>query len=398
MPDTSMSDTLFGDFPSARTAWESLQDIADAHPFQHYAWQETWYATIGTAHAWQPAILVLEDANAPAGRSAGEGNRVARKALLPLGVTKRHGLRRLAWMGEGVSDYLGPLVHPAGSFSAEELIGAIRALGRRLHCDYIDLDRNPADLPSGPNPIVASIPPANPGFRPVHYRAYSMTVPENMESWLASRFSSKERYNLRRAGRQLAAAGELAFEVTSQAADREALTLRMIDLKRARYRAIGAFDNFADPSFARFYIEAARNFDIGVHLSALTLDGDPIALHWGLRAASRMYYLMPAFAAGPLDRFSPGIVFLGRFIDLCRAEGIHTLDFTIGDEDYKRKWCDASMVLYRYDDALTLSGKWLIGINHFADFLRASRVRTLVVGVRKKLRRFPLRSPHSRIG
>ena len=383
--------TLLTDFPSARPIWESLQALADAHPFQHYAWQETWFATIGTAHAWQPAILVLEDGGAAPDNGAG----APRKALLPLGVVKRHGLRRLAWMGEGVSDYLGPLVHPAGSFDSAELTGVIRALGRRLKCDYIDLDRNPADMPAGPNPLIGSDPSTRPGFRPLHYRAYSMTLPEDMESWLTSRFSSKERYNLRRAGRQLASAGELAFGVASQAADREALTRRMIDLKRARYRAIGARDNFADSSFARFYVEAARNPAICAHISAMTLDGTPIALHWGLRAADRMYYLMPAFAAGPLDHFSPGTIFLGRFIDLCRTEGIRTLDFTIGDEDYKRKWCDASMVLYRLDGSITIIGWCLVIFSRYIDSLRSSGLRGLVAWCRKRMKHFFLITLHS---
>ncbi len=364
-----IAETLFADFPSARETWLALEKEADFYPFQTYAWLETWYGTIGAAHGWSPAILLLE-------RADGKG-----RALLPLGVARGAGFRRLSWLGEGVSDYSGALIAPAGSFSAAELLAAIRKLAAQKGCQVIDLDRNPADSPSGANPLVGE------GFRLLHYKAHSTAVPGDIESFLADRLTSKERYNLRRAAKRLAAAGRLRFAVAEDEAGRADLTDRMIALKRERYRAIGAADNFADPSFAEFYRAAARRSDLGVHISALYLDETAIALHWGLRADSTMYYLMPAFAAGAYERYSPGAVFLREFIEQCGREGLERLDFTIGDEEYKSKWRDRSMDLFRFREGRGLAGKFIAMLGKLADIVRRSGFRASLVRVRAACRR-----------
>ena len=87
-----MRTILFDDVPSARRDWETLQNVADAHPFQHHAWLETWQATIGAAHAWKPAILLLTDDTRADDALTDESEN--RRALLPLGRTLE---RWFAW-------------------------------------------------------------------------------------------------------------------------------------------------------------------------------------------------------------------------------------------------------------------------------------------------------------
>lgn len=366
---SDIAETLFVDFLSAREAWLALEKEADFYPFQTYAWLETWYKTIGAAHGWSPAILLLE-------RADGKG-----RSLLPLGVARKAGLLCLSWLGEGVSDYSGALIAPAGSFSAAELLAAVHRLAVRRGCHIIDLDRNPADFPSGANPLVGE------GFRLLHYKAHSTAIPDDIEGFLADRFTSKERYNLRRAAKRLEEAGNLRFVVAEDGAGRADLTDRMIALKRERYRAIGAVDNFADSSFIEFYRAAARRPDLGVHISALYLDEAAIALHWGLRADPNMYYLMPAFAAGAYERYSPGAVFLREFIAQCGRDGLERLDFTIGDEGYKSKWRDRSMDLFRFHEGFGVGGKAFVVFASFVDRLRSSSLRAPLVRIRAAWRR-----------
>lgn len=367
--EAPLIETLFKDFTSARESWLALETEADFYPFQSYAWLETWFGTIGAAHGWTPAILLLE-------RADGKG-----RALLPLGAVRRAGFLRLSWMGEGVSDYCGALITPTGSFSAAELLAAARRLAPRLGCRVIDLDRNPAYFPAGPNPLIGK------NFSLLHYKAHSTAVPDDIEAFLADRFSSKERYNLRRAAKLLAAAGRLEFTVAGNDAGRADLTETMLALKRERYRAIGASDNFADPSFAEFYRAGAARPDLGVHISALYLDGKAIALHWGLRAGLIMYYLMPAFSAGPHERYSPGLVFLREFVVQCGRENLKRIDFTIGDENYKSKWCDRSMDLYRFREGLGIAGKIIVAAASIADALRSSPLREPLVNFRAACKR-----------
>lgn len=377
---------------------------ADHYPFQTWAWLSSWHETIGFAHGWTPAVLLLER-----GDDSGDGSGLWR-ALLPLGVQGRRPFRRLAWMGEGVSDYHGALIVPSRTdasvhsdgddadcpadsvcisasteafpaFSSRELLDEIRSLAANLRCDLIELDRNPAAFPHSGNPLAGG------GFALLHYMSHQLRIPADMDAFLAQRFSAKERYNLRRASKKLAEQGRLEFRVAATPEEQLALTDCMIAFKKERYRAIGARDNFEDPSFAGFYRKAASRPDLRVHASALHLDGDIIALHWGIRDRESMYYLMPAFAAGRLEHYSPGLVFLQEFIGECRREGLDTLDFTIGDEDYKRKWRTNTMELYRYRSGTSLSGALVTALRNAADRLRSSPLREPFVHFRNGMRR-----------
>jgi CelD/BcsL family acetyltransferase involved in cellulose biosynthesis len=115
-------------------------------------------------------------------------------------------------------------------------------------------------------------------------------------------------------------------------------------------------DNFASEGTEIFYLEAAARPELGVYVSALLLEGRSVATHWGVRGGGTMYYLMPTFDTA-LERYSPGKVFLLRFLRRCVDEGLARLDFTIGDEAYKDKFCDDAMALYATVAGLSLRGK-----------------------------------------
>lgn len=359
----------YGSFEEAEPDWLRLEGAGSCHPFQRFMWLATWYETIGVAHGWIPAITGIEV----------EGKGLV--ALLPLGTVRSGCLVRLSWMGEGVSDYLGPLMSGGDCLTSGQFLEAIRSVAESRRCDYVELDRNPAEMPGGANPVIG------PGFKPLHYKAYSMHLPESADRFIARRFSAKERYNLRRAEKLLTQRGVLEFRVASGASERRAVAERMIELKRARYCEIGAFDNFADPSFARFYLRLSECSDVGIHASSLVLDGRIIALHWGISSCNAMYYLMPTFEGGELAKYSPGVVFLSRFIDQCRLEGLTLLDFTIGDEPYKRKWCDHQMQLYRYRAPLKIAGVIPVLFGTLIDLLRSTPLRKTVADLRARARR-----------
>jgi len=284
---------------------------AAVYPFQRYAWIVVWHSTIGLSKDIRPHIVLLEDGDTGA------------RILLPLGIRRSGGLALLEWLGEGVSDYAGPIsVEGAGgsTIGRSVIVAAAMQAGRNAGCDALALDRIPFRLADGTdNPFLRDSDLTgrragrSPAPRPVHYSAHGLSLPAVLEPYVAERFSAKERYNLRRAEKKLAELGTLEFRIAGTGAERIELTRAMIEQKRARYLATGAVDNFASPGTAAFYLEAAARPDLGIDVSALLLDGRPVAIHWGVRGGGTMYYLMPTFDAG-LERFSPGKVFLLRFM------------------------------------------------------------------------------------
>lgn len=348
--------TVFSDLEGSRDAWLRMESLAGTglYPFQRYAWMAVWYGTIGMARDVQPHILLIEDTASGA------------SILLPLGIRRSGRLSLLEWLGTGVSDYAGPIAGKASdvcTIGQATIMGVAMQAGRKAGCDALALDRIPQRLADGTgNPFLldSRLPGRRAGMYPapqaVHYSAHGLNLPEVLEAYLAERFSAKERYNLRRAEKKLAELGTFEFRVAGTAAERLEQTRAMIGQKRARYLATGAVDNFASKGTELFYLEAAARPELGVDVSALLLDGKPVATHWGVRGGGTMYYLMTTFDAA-LERYSPGKVFLLRFLRRCIDEGLARLDFTIGDEAYKDKFCDDAMALYATVAGLTLSGR-----------------------------------------
>jgi len=62
----------------------------------------------------------------------------------------------------------------------------------------------------------------------------------------------------------------------------------MIALKQARFRQIKVHDNFVDPAFGDFYIQASQDEHIPLHICALMLNERPLAVHWGLSCLQRL--------------------------------------------------------------------------------------------------------------
>jgi CelD/BcsL family acetyltransferase involved in cellulose biosynthesis len=333
---------------------------------------ETWQETIGTAEGWQPRLVLLE-----------KGSSVA---LFPLGEHREGGLRRLEWLGRGVTDYQAPLLRSAASFSPGELLSALRRAAIRLGCDLVSLDRMPSRRADGSPSLFSGH-----GFHRLHYGAHGLELPADLETFLAGRFSAKERYNQRRSAKKLAGLGRLEFRILDDPAERADLTDTMIAHKRMRYRATGAIDNFREPAVAEFYRKAAERPELGVELSLLSLDGRPLATHWGLARrgggeAGVLYFLMPTFEAGPLDKYSPGKLFILRTLEALRDRGFRRLDFTIGDEEYKLKWCTDETSLYSWRAGTSPLGKFQVLLEAGLDLARASPLRKAISKLRARLR------------
>lgn len=351
--DEGLELTRFHDLPSVEAAWRRLEAAAGSglYPFQRFDWAAAWMRTIGEAHGWAPLIILA--------RRSSDGA----EALLPMGWRSRRGQKVLGWLGEGVSDYAGPILPAAGGLSSAELVRAAARAGLTAGCDLLALSKVPALLANR-----RANPALGPGWRRLHYTAHGLDMPADLEAFMAERFSRKERYNLRRAEKKLAEEGGLAFAVPGDPEGRAAITEAMIRQKRERYAATGAVDPLADPATRRFYVEATEAPGLGVETSALLAGGDPVAAHWGVVHGDTAYFLMPTFDASR-EKQSPGKVFLVKYLERCAATGIRRLDLTIGDEDYKAKWQSDETALFELVRGLSVRGRVaaiILGLLHRA--------------------------------
>lgn len=195
---------------------------------------------------------------------------------------------------------------------------------------------------------------------------------------------SKE--NPRRCQKKLQRLGHLSFDHIEC---RESIT-EMLDtffehhtLRRAVAVDMGGM--FKRPEARDFFRCLVRRLDPGsvLRFGVLRLDGRPIAFHLGFEIDGRLTWYVPTF---DVDwwQYRPGLVLLRQYFEYAAARGLHELDFTVGEEEYKTRF--ANRIAPTHD--LTLYSTALVGqVARRKDGLaRTSTVKT-VIGPFVRLRR-----------
>jgi len=339
--------SIYHDIDRPAAIWDSLVQSPCIYAFQTRPWLSTWQNTIGKAHGVAPFIIVFKKGQ--------------NTALFPLGKKKvRFGAlssTMLIWLGYGVSDYAAPIFSNETNFDMVELFAHLKNIAKKEHCCAIYLDRIPKFWADGTPLIFAKALLALPFGHRLHYSAHAMQLSQDP----LMRLNTKERAHLRRAKRRLSEAGTLSFIIAGDKSLRERLTHTMIAFKQERFRQIKVHDNFADPAFRNFYIQASQNDNIPAHICALMLNKNPLAVHWGLSCPPRLYYLMPAFDTENYSSLSTGNLLLVKLLEYCAENDYQLIDFANGDEPYKEKWCDIELPLYELYIPANLAG-WFIAL------------------------------------
>ena len=352
----SPSLTIYHDFYQAASIWRMLERSAPGYIFQTYEWLLAWHQTIGTAFGVEPFIAVATD---------GQDQVVA---LFPLGIRRRIGCRILEFLGAVVTDYNAPLLGPrllGSSPAIEDVWDRIVALARP---DVVRLRQMPERLRGDlPNPM------ATVGQTRHVTDAHYTTLPATFSTFTLGR-KAKYFHETRRKRRQLGDLGEVHFMVRDKPDD-IVRTLGLSLAQRSRKYGSSYVDPAIMPAFGEFYRKVALAPSCGSRsvVGSLCVDDIAIATGFGMLQEGRYYGLMLGHEAGKWANLSPGRCFLWELVRWCIDEGVEIFDLTIGDEDYKRYWCDRQMKMFERQYPLTTRGAAFLAAQQLDDWRRRSR-------------------------
>ena len=370
---------------SLEQVWRRFQETADCTPFQTFDWLSAWQRHIGAPRGATPAIVI--------GR---RGEEIL--FLLPLAVERGAFTRRLTFLGQDLCDYNAPLLardfaRNCGSACAD-IWAEIRALLQAtpaLRHDTIALGKMPAKIGTQPNPMLTLDVQLNPS------NAYETDLGGDWEKFYAAKRSSSTRRRDRTKLKKLGDLGEVRF-VNPDDGDLHKTLDTLVQQKAKSFARMGVGNLFAKPGHAAFYQELAtapqlRGF---VHVSRLDVGGTFAAVNLGLTFRDCYYHILASYEDGEVSRFGPGAAHLRELLRFAIERGLKRFDFTIGDEPYKRDWCDAEQLLYDYSASATLRGLPMTAlalgkrsakrmIKHSAPlWALVVRARTIVAAWRKK--------------
>lgn len=331
--------------------WRAFEQRADCTVFQTFDWLATWQRHVGARSGVRPAIVV--------GRAGGDV-----LFILPLATRKIGFARELDWLGSDLCDYNAPLLAP--QFSSKLGGRPFREVWRHmvetlqgrpgLRYDLVRLEKMPAMVGAQPNPMLALGVTANASG------AYSTPLAETWDAFYRAKRSSATRRRDRTKLRRLAELG--ALELVHPRDDKEILAAldTLIAQKSGALLQMGAGNLFARPGYLEFYRALATDPRTKplVHISHLNCGPDVAAANLGLIFRGTYYHLLASYGAGELSRFGPGAAHLHDLLRYAIDRKLAIFDFTIGDESYKRDWCDGAQKLYDHLSAATWRGILLI--------------------------------------
>ena len=337
--------SVTSDMDGIADAWRAFEAVADCTVFQTYAWQSAWLKHIGVRKGVVPVIV--------AGRGAG-GSLLF---LMPLAVEARGRVKQLTWLGNDLCDYNGPLLAPDFSERVDvdgfaALWGQIRQFLRQrgFHFDAVVLKKMPERLDAQANPFAALAVTLNPSG------AWRVRLPATFDAFYEARRSPGMRKRDRKKQKRLAEFGEIRFRRVTETSGIVAVLDTLFAQKAHYLAAIGAPDIFSNPGQVDFYREVMTRPDAAAQICRLDIGPVTAAVSCGFVFHGTYCHVLTSFTEGPVGKFGPGALHLRRLFEHAIAEGCRTFDFTIGDEPYKREWCDEPLKVYDFFAAETPLG------------------------------------------
>ncbi|MBR0710620.1 GNAT family N-acetyltransferase [Bradyrhizobium liaoningense] len=301
--------------------YAELFDGSAATAFQHPLWLHCLYTRLASHAGATPLVVVARH------RASG-----ALAMVLPLLRVRRGPIRTVEFADLRVSDYLAPVCSPQ---VFAELLGDADACAEIRHLVRpFDLLRM-TKLPDGRLPIENLL--GTPRRVAMDSNAYATVLVAPFEQWRASAMDRSYQKELAKKYRQLQKKGALSFSCC----DDSASILDALDVMRKfrgpRFQSQGDGDLLQRPEYYDFYSDVAvRGLGSFVRLYAMKMDGEVIAAVLGLHHRDSYLVIMSAFDIAGYKSQSLGALMFEQVARDCIERGDQMLDFTIGDEPYKK--------------------------------------------------------------
>jgi CelD/BcsL family acetyltransferase involved in cellulose biosynthesis len=358
--------------PDATMAvYSALAEEATFSPSQSPAWIGAWIVEA------RPDIVtaVLSRAGKPA-------------LAMTLEVVAAKGFRIARFMGGShANGNFPPLAADAGALSANDLNAMASAISRaRPDIDMLSLERLEATIEGRRNPLLALPKLASPNL------ALAVDLEGGFDALLGRASGKRKRKKNRSQIRKFEAAGGHRYVEASTPAEAERLLNAFFEMKEIRFRKMGVADVFA-PAEVRAFFRRLFTTALSKQTPDFTLDGLEIggvlrAVTGSSRCGGRLVCEFGAIAEDDMAHASPGeFLFYENIKNACES-GFSVYDFSVGDEPYKRLWCDIDIVQYDVFVPLTARGRLLATATRAKSRVKA-RVKNsrLIWGMVKNLRR-----------
>ncbi|WP_157014735.1 GNAT family N-acetyltransferase [Mesorhizobium xinjiangense] len=247
---------------------------------------------------------------------------------------------------------------PAPQSLKSALVAAFRHA--RPDIDMLCLERQVPGLHGAANPlaVLSTGPSPNP--------ALAVDLSGGFEAVLGQRNASRKHKKHRSQTRKFEAAGGCALVRPGSRDESDRLLRAFFDMKSTRFADKGIDNVFADAKVQAFFFDlfgrCAGQDRPQFLLRGLEIGGKLRAVNGCSRTADSLVCEFGTFRIDELASASPGSFLDFECIQAACAEGLSIYDFSVGDEPYKRQWCDIETHHFDIMLGLSVAGRTAAGL------------------------------------
>jgi CelD/BcsL family acetyltransferase involved in cellulose biosynthesis len=337
---------VFTDFDAVRKIWKRFEQQAPCFIYQTFGWCESWYSSIGAKQGFRPHIVAVRNLT---------GELVM---LVPLCLKADQFGTGLYFIGEGISDYLAPLLQE--DYAKELDATEFKVLWREIltsvdeKIDLLWFDRQPLCIFDNENPFKHLPNFAYPS------RSHMLNFPEAKNWFEGARIvrSKKTAKKIERRMRQMAKTGKVELLEITGTENRRRHFYELLKLKIENLNDAGTLHKMDKPEIADYYSALVTNRETQDAMCQFELrcGGKLVASVFGLIHQETFFYQVCAFNKKEFGQYSPGLLLLYQLFDWSFARGLKHFDMTIGDEAYKADWANQTTALVVVAKPLSLRG------------------------------------------
>jgi CelD/BcsL family acetyltransferase involved in cellulose biosynthesis len=304
--------------------YQQLADTLPAPAPQSPAWIKAWFSQTGA----DGVFVVLRDQGKPVGAAA-------------LEIVKAHGMTIARFAGGSHAN--GNLLPFDGDCLPEprdRLPAMLRDAVRfaRPDIDLIVLERQLPQINGRPNPFIGQL------SSPTVHVALSADLSGGFDELLGRLNGKRKRKKHRGQRNKLEAAGGYRLLEARSAGEINAMLDAFLAMKAERFAAMGIRNVFGDRQtidfFRTLFLSQAGSAKPRFFLKGLEVGGNLRAVDGFSVSDQRLTIEFGSFRSDELARASPGEFMAYEFTRQAAESGFSIYDYSVGDEPYKRQWCD----------------------------------------------------------
>ena len=314
-----------------KSIWQNFEENTYNNCFNSLTWTENYILAFKRKDNFPKLrIFVISFQNKPV-------------CIFPFEIIRKYKINILQWTSDLKSDFNSPLQKKHFNFDKDSFKKIWNQILKMVpEVDVVYLKRQINFFENSYNPFINFLKNSKEGI------IQQIVLPKKWNDYTQGVLKKKFYLDLLRTKRLIKKSGKIQFVIAKNNEEKNFLLNILIDQKRLKLKKmnISSMDDI-DLNFYKNF-EKYKNNQYHTHISALKLNGEFIAVNWGIVTKDCYYYLLPSMKENGLKKFSPGKLLLSLLIRWSISKKLKFFDFGLGEELYKEKWTNKKINIYNY--------------------------------------------------